>query len=338
MDMKKILLYIIASISIASGMMYGMEADAATDISHYTIHGIPGWTRNAEHSAKYIQQIFPDHSDVQHVIIPPDRFDFAQQLCIDSVQGDLKKKNTTKPIITVAVSLGAATILNVMGEQSRKNEADSYRPAALILTAPFASGNSGMLHLLDGPKEIQVDPFLGPLCKSLLGSRSRDWIPFLAKFMRYWSYDPDGIQPIKSLQHFPKDQLVIFAHYEKDPQVSVNDSKAMYYFLGSQGHKKQYMILKDEKGHGNVLKETDRPLIDSILRQNGLIANSGKAENVDLTPYQPNFADYKEHYDTLIKQEKRYEEIKPSVYVATAAMAGSTAVGCSALIINYLMK
>jgi|GEM_PF-5985353 len=326
--MKKISLYLVASIGITSSALYSMDEDvskapAPTNISECRIHAIPGWNRDAKHSAWYVEQTFPDHEDVQHIVIPPKRFDFAQRASINFVEKELEKKEASKPIITVATSLGASTILNLIGEQSQEElHPNPYRPAALILTAPFASGNSGILHLLEGPKEKQIDPTVGPLLKRLPGSH--DWLPFLAKFVHYWSYDPAGIQPIKSLENFPKDQLVIFAHYKNDPQVSVNDAKAMYYLLGSRGHMRQklYMILKEGNGHGNVLRDAERPIINSILRAHGLISSDSIHEGVDLAAYQPHYKEYEEYYNKLIAQERRYEKLQTPMYVGAAAAVG----------------
>lgn len=276
MNLKK-LSFLITSICMIHCVLYSMEGNdqqnELAELSECAIDVIPGWGSTTQKALQRIEQIFPNLSYVFPTIIPPDRFDFAQGVSMDYVHNELKEVEKTllvsKPRIAVAISNGASTLLNYMSEQARTNQSNPYRPAAILAIAAFASGNSGMLHTLQGKKETQIDPTLGPLLMKL--PYAHDWIPFLSQ-LRYRNYDPAGIQPIKVLEHFPNDPVVIFAHCKDDPRVSFKNTLAMYYLLGSQGHKNMYLLLKEGNKHGDVLTESDRPIIYSILYKHRVIA------------------------------------------------------------------
>jgi len=212
--------------------------------------------------------------------------DLGQSCCMKELENFLK--NNDDKFIVYAGSQGTATALNFFS----KNPKHAVKCKGMVLESVLASGNSAIYHTITNP---------------LFGFPKLKWVPglyylapYIAKIVSFPSYSPGGDQPIKSVANLNIEGPIIIAHSEKDPQLSYNDARAIYYAL-RKDNKSAYLINKKEIGHINILCHDDT--VKNILEQLGIISKQKTTGKLDISKYQPNLEDHKAAYDELIKKE-----------------------------------
>jgi hypothetical protein len=264
--------------------------------------------------------------------------DLGQNNCIKhfKVAIDLLQKATgIGGIIILASSQGTATTFNYVAQHPEKVR-------MIIGEGIMASGNSAI--------QWTVDQCVIPKIRHVPGSYYI--LPFLAKIVRFWSYNPTGIQAIHSVDKIPNDIPVVLVHCKNDFQLAYSDAEAIYARLRMNGNENAYLIpierdksisKYDQRQHIDLI-EPNSPqsaIIDAILVKHNLsprhdAQNRDKKilpEKFDLTPYQPkpnNAA-----YTRLITLENRLRTIVP--FVKWSICAGIVFLGYRFLAKNSLM-
>lgn len=218
--------------------------------------------------------------------------DLGQTRCINDFKktiNPLINNSYINNIIVSAHSQGTATIINWLSHN--KNE----KVKLVILEAVIGSGNSAVSHT--------VENFIFPAVSWL--PFSYYWLPYVAIF-HYPCYAPAGEQPILNVENVDKNIPFIILHSKFDPQLSINDARAIAHALKQNGNP-VYLIEKNTYKHVNLINEQnniDISEINSIIQQHGL----GKQKTIS-SPNSPQPYTYqKEHeiaYEQLITQEKR---------------------------------
>ncbi len=222
--------------------------------------------------------------------------DLGQSCCMKELENSLK--NNDDEFIVYANSQGTATALNFFS----KNPKHAVKCKGLVLESVLASGNSAIYHTITSP---------------LLGLPKLKWVPglyylapYLAKMIAFPSYSPRGGQPIKSVADLNIDGPIIIAHSKKDPQLSYNDARAIYYALRKRG-KDAYLIGREQIGHINILRDDDDNIVKKILNYHGVTFEQNSIGEPDISKYQPNITDHKVAYDELMKKEQRIMKYGP---------------------------
>jgi len=254
--------------------------------------------------------------NINRVETPMDRpsIDLGQSGCMNKFENALKSNDDE--FIIYANSQGTATALNFFS----KNSAHAGRCKGMVLESVLASGNSAIYHTIT----------------SLLGLPKLKWVPwlyylapYLAKMVAFPSYSPRGEQPIKSITDLNIDGPVIIAHSEKDPQLSYDDARAIYYAL-RKNNKDAYLISRKEMGHINILGGNST--VKSILGQSTTDELDNKS---DISQYQPDMQDHKVAYDELMKKEQTIMKYGPW---PICLMTAGVVVGFAAIIKRLFSK
>jgi len=259
------------------------------------VYAIPGQNGSGS-EPEYVANLLGQNVATIVPIETPSAPDLGQERCIRYLRAVLSK-NDSKNAIIHATSQGTATTLNYLA-----NEDKGKCIKGLILEAPLATGNSAIIHTLNGP--LKNKPVIANLPFSYY------WVPYCAKasFPCYW---PSGKQPIKSIDKIPTNIPIILIHSKNDPQLSYNDTCALYYGLRSHGNNNVYLISKDGCNHLQIMQtEADKQLIRSILERHNVLPysdSSEKREEINLTEYQPDHMQFKELYDSLINKERNHD-------------------------------
>jgi|GEM_PF-3942705 len=235
--------------------------------------------------------------------------DLGQRFCQRHLENTLKK--ITDPFIIDASSQGTATALNYLA----KNPDIAERTQALILTGTLASGNSGIL------QELTNWPFLSFMADLPF---SYYFVPYITKLLPpFWTYSPSGQQAIDAVENIRKSKIpIILVHGMDDPEVSSNDSRALYYKLRENENKYVYLILVNTKQHVGILYHNTqaRKAVQSILQHHKLIDTSDSNNVMD---YQPDHVQFKQYYDALRYKENVHKVI--GTVITICAILGITA-------------
>jgi hypothetical protein len=260
------------------------------------VYAIPGQNGLGSEQS-YIKGILGNRVVIT-AIETPENPDLGQETCIKPLRDALATMKKDEKTIIYATSQGAASALNRWAEDT------NYQIKAMILEAPLVSGNSAILHTLKGP--LMNLPTIASLPFAYY------WIPYFAKILypRYW---PAGKQPIKAVEDMPINNIpIILIHSKNDPQLSYDDTCALYCGLRAYGNKNVYLISKPNMAHINIISENaDKRIIQNILKKHGLLSDDKDEEGTtyDLSSYQPNPAQFKDLYDNLMRKENNHEII-----------------------------
>ena len=274
---------------LLTNVLNGMESDEEKESAELLkVFVIPGQNGCGLEKSYVRQRTGISSSDIRRVSTPMDRqsMDLGQSGCMAELEDALE--NNRDEFIMYTNSQGTATALNFFSEHSEH----AGRCKAMILESVFASGNSAIHHTITNP---------------LFGLSKLKWIPglyylapYLAKMIAFPSYSPRGQQPIKSVANLNIDGPVIIAHSKKDPQLSYNDARAMYYALRKKG-KTAYLISREQVIHINILNGNSA--VKNILNHHGIIDKQNITDESEISEYQPDTEDHKVAYDELMKKE-----------------------------------
>ena len=205
--------------------------------------------------------------------------DLGQEQCqshLNKVFSDNKLQN---PVIIHGSSQGTATTINYVAKNPTVAK-------ALILESVLLTGNSAIHHT--------VKKFVSRRLASVPGSYY--WIPYFAKFL-YPGYTPAGEHAIANIDKLPADLPIIIVHDENDPQLSFEDSQALYAYLKhTKANKNVYLIspASEWAGHVELLEMHNKreiSAINTILQQNNILTQD---------------PDYLEGHDTTVETSHRY--------------------------------
>lgn len=275
-------------------IFYSFNGLKASECKPLSVYAIPG-QNGLGSSSRYVRSMLGQNTNVIPVETPGFLTDLGQFFCQKHLEKALKE-NSDEGII-YATSQGTATALNYLA----KNPTDKIK--GVVLEATLASGNSAILHTATGP---------------LMGMSWLRNIPgyyYLAPYVvaPFFGYRPAGQQPIKSVDNITnKEMPIIIVHSQNDPQLSLNDAKALYYRLKSNGNN-VYFIESTEKVLGNWGKHLE--ILESspnwedvsiILSKNNVLPKTDYADQADFSKYQPESEQFKPQYDELIAKERNH--------------------------------
>jgi len=270
-----------------------------TSMEVVPVIAIPG-QRNKGSQPDYIKKILENKQIQIFTAQSPSSTDLGQQESLHHLNKAITDKNSysiykNKPYIIHATSQGAGTALNYLGENNLE------KPEAVILESPLASGNSAIIHTLQGPQRNSAF-FKAAAHYSL----AHYWIPYAIKIKPVFPYyRPFGHQPIKSIATISIDTPIVIISSKNDTQISHNDACALYYGLKKCGNENIYLIIKDGDKHTDILQtDEDKQIIQIILKK-----HREKNDQIDLSQYQPDHTPYKKHHENLIRMEKNHEYI-----------------------------
>jgi|GEM_PF-2196141 hypothetical protein len=222
--------------------------------------------------------------------------DFGQLMGILQVDTATRLRPAQYDVLLYGTDIGAATAINYIADIV--NDQVDTRIKALILESPFASGNSA----LDHRSQNEQQPHGWMLHTHY--ARSFYTTPYLMKFLTDSRYDPDGVQPIKSIAKIPNEMLVILAHSKDNKSNAYEDSCALYYGLRAQGNENAYLITKEGEAHEEILHGvSEGSFIKNMLKKHKLIPGDYDA-SMDVSRYQPDHKGFKEIYAALLAKEE----------------------------------
>ncbi|KKQ32477.1 MAG: hypothetical protein US49_C0007G0019 [candidate division TM6 bacterium GW2011_GWF2_37_49] len=175
----------------------------------------------------------------------------AQSGDIANLEQEIITQCTTKTdckIVLVGVSKGAATIINTVGKLAQDNSQFLKNIKALVLESSPADFN-----------DVAFEAYCPYPVKWVLGRTISQFFIKIAmqKFM-YPNYDPNGIQPIKSVneqwQNVPKDLVIILVHSKQDKFVTISHSRKLYDALKKQEFVNLYYIQAEQGNHNHLLQ------------------------------------------------------------------------------------
>jgi len=257
-----------------------------------------------------IPEILPEYpqNQVLRVETPQTFPDFGQNRCINYLEKTLQPLlNNNQNIIIHASSQGTATALNyfehieetLTSVSKYKNNLNLIK--ALIVESVMLTGNSAIEHTLD--------------MKNIPGAYY--FMPYLAKII-YPFYAPAGKQACFSCNYLPNNLPIIILHAPRDPELSFQDSQALYASLRYKGHPNVYFIPIDHGYHVLMLNKNDveTKILKAILHKHELLPNistelHNELSTIDLTPYRIYRPDlqptWKQYFDDIIYKEKRFK-------------------------------
>lgn len=208
---------------------------------------------------------FADHNNIHLSSL-------GQEADYQTLHGVYKNK---APVILAGVSRGAATTINELGINKPTNV------LAAVVESPF-----------DHVQSIS-DNIIG-----LAG-----WIPGVSWLAHklvpqiYTGYNPNGIQPIDTIDKISKDIPLLIVCSKKDMLIPYASSINLYKKLIASGHTKAYLFVTDEGEHANILWGTDggryRNVVHAFYKKYGIPYNdawaNGGYEQFKLC--QPSLAD-----------------------------------------------
>jgi len=176
--------------------------------------------------------------------------DLAQQRDIDVLVGQIRQISSDESdIIGVAVSKGAATWINAVGQlaSSEEGQQEIRKIRALVLESPFADA-------IDIAHSFAQRPLF---YMGLSGDNSvYRWAEKTALTSIYPNYDPEGISPIKSVKELwgnvDRNLIIVFIHSKQDGLIPVNHSRQLYLELKKLGFENLYLIETEYGQHANV--------------------------------------------------------------------------------------
>lgn len=205
------------------------------------------------------------------------------------------------------VSKGAVTLINT---------AAILKPGQLkflVLESPFADANDVAYHV-GKSYGLEYIPFGGNIAKFALGNM-------------YKNYNPDGIQPIKSVKKIPNIPI-IFIHSKKDKLIPINHSRKLYRELIKQGRTNVYLVEIERGNHANILTENDRDgqlcylkPVHAFYKQYNLPYDHTLAQDITLSKYQPSLEEITEKIEIDELSETFYRRVKLSCTAAATYMA-----------------
>ena len=266
-----------------------------------------------------LSDVLPHYTNVHHVETPLYLPDFGQNRCISYLEKTLQPvlqqaANKQISVILHASSQGTATALNYFAYAKEKSPIKTTKNKskiqvhdnitkdcvnlqkikALILESVLLTGSSAIEHTL------QMGNVPGAYY----------YMPYLAKCL-YPFYVPAGRQAISSCNHLPKDLPVIIMHAPQDPQLSFQDSQALYAHLTQNGYKNVYFISVADGYHVLLLRQNslETKVLQAILHKHNLLTVKPEEEQelkkIDLTPYQPEAQpEWKQRFDSLKRKER----------------------------------
>jgi hypothetical protein len=273
-----------------------------------TIVAIPGQNGWGS-SNQEIYRLFGDNQvNIIRVPTPTLAMDFGQYFC----QKHLERKIPNGPYIIHATSQGTATALNFLANHPEEKK----KVKALILNAVMASGNSAIHHSALGSDQKHDD-----------SSLPYYMLPYVAKLLPgYLTYWPSGQQAIDaagilSVDKQFADMPIIIGHSKRDPQLPYDDAGALFFRL-SLGSEHVYLVSKERPLHVGVLDdEESRCIVQSILHKHGLYKCDNKERIGNLSPYQPEYMQFKKAYDRLVNKEITHKKIGAALKKAGQAGA-----------------
>jgi hypothetical protein len=301
--MKKIL-YIV--LLLPAPFIISMEKQE--DDTKLCVYTIPGQNGLGSERAYVTNLLGIELEQVVPIETPQYFADLGQSNCINYLRTAVSKHNHSNEIeIVHATSQGTATALNYLAHEDK-----GKRVKGLILEATLASGNSAILHTIKGP--LMDMPAIANLPLSYY------WIPYIAKCLMpaYW---PAGKQPINSIINIPTHIPIVITHSKYDPQLAYTDACALYYGLRAKGNNNTYLITKGGNGHINIMdSDSDKKIIAAILNKHKLV-NNAQQEKIDLSPYQPDYLQFKELYNSLVSKEEKHKYLGYSLGVGATTAA-----------------
>lgn len=139
-----------------------------------------------------------------------------------------------KKIILAGMSRGASTILNFLGAKQPAHI------AAAIIESPFDS----------------IPDTLATHCM-------KSWIRFIplvwrtSPSMLFGKFNPDGICPIKMVEHIAKELPILIIASLEDTLIPARNSASIYIKLKETGHEHVYFLLLDHGRHAYLLEDAD---------------------------------------------------------------------------------
>lgn len=332
----KIIQYALVLVMVNTVTCSGASENNALRLQVFAIPGL----QNLGSEQAYVRQLLDDGSGrtslaITSVPTPKVSRDLGQDDCIQHVVQALREKpqqsseNQRTIRVIHATSQGAATAVTAFASGISNID-------ALVVEGVFATGNSAICHHTANKRGSKFAWFRDTSGSYRLGSYY--WGPYAAKFAAgYWRYNPSGKQPLKSLKHIPQSTVVVIAHSDDDFKTSSLDARALYYGLREQGNEKVYLISKQGRRHTNVLDETDQQTVRAIFRHHGLLPTDDKqdAQTVDLTPYQPDPAQFKAYYKQLLDKEKNHKRL---AYVLTGAAVPAAFLAAYCVLVKVIKR
>ncbi len=159
------------------------------------------------------------------------------------------------PIVLAGESRGASTILNYLGSEYAKSD----RIAAAILDSPFDMVKSVLAHRL---KLLGLKDVLSPEAVERAA-------PYFC-----WNYDPNGIQPIKSVALIDHEIPIFMVCSAEDAIVPHSSGLALYKEMLRSGHKKAYLLMLERGKHGWIMQgpqgDLYRKVVHAFYESNGI--------------------------------------------------------------------
>jgi predicted esterase len=215
--------------------------------------------------------------------------------------------NAVQTLIGFGISKGAATWINA---------AAVLKPAnlkALILESPFADAN-----------EVAYD--IGK--KFGLG-----YVPYgestavLAIETLHEKYNPNGPQPITSIQQVPNIPIILI-HSRADKLIPINHSRKLYRELIKGGRNNVYLVEIEHGNHARIFEENDYQGLLSYLapvhafyKQYNFPYDQELANMVTLSKYQPSLQEITKKIDADEQSETFKRRIKLGCAVTAAGLA-----------------
>lgn len=144
-------------------------------------------------------------------------------------------------------SRGASAILNGLGSLGPQQN----HVIAAVLDSPFDTVNSVI--------DYQISR-LGLQLLGLAAKRFERAIPYFC-----WNYDPNGIQPIKSIENIDPNTPMLFIASAQDTVVPYKCSVELYKKLFEQGHENVYLLPLAEGKHGWIMQGPQKELYRDVI-------------------------------------------------------------------------
>ncbi len=218
--------------------------------------------------------------------------DLGQNNCISFLKQSFDENVGNNEYIIHATSQGTATVLNFLKiyPEAQNNL------KAIILEAPLASGNSAIFHHANQQAWFVPEFFVKKLGPSFVQSTM------------FPAYDRFGLQAISSIESIEKkDIVIILVHSTNDRCLPYYGACALYYRLNELGHKKVYLVTKENSSdHINILRTSS--IIQRILEKNDIHQDpradcSFMNNDYKIKDCQPDFRNFNQSYKSILTFE-----------------------------------
>lgn len=225
-----------------------------------------------------------------HEVETPNYFpDFGQNRCQKYLDQMVKKLPDGSKYSIHGSSQGTATAVNYAADNPERVD-------MLILESVLGSGNSAIYHT--------VKKMVYPGIENIPGAYYI--LPYLAK-IPFPCYRPSGQQALFSIKKIPNTMPVVIVHSYNDPQLSIDDARALYYALREQGNKRAYFIDLTSYDHVDLLNIDDNKNEIDVIKN--LQDSTRKPQILSFPKYQFDHTQFKECYEKFIKKEELIQKI-----------------------------